>query len=293
MPKIYVNGEFVEKEEATISIYDHGLLYGDGIFEGIRAYDGYVFKLKEHLDRLYRSGRAIMLEIPLSFAQMEEAILETLRVNDLKTAYIRPLITRGAGDLGLDPRKCGRPSVLIMVREWESLYGEELFKKGLRAIVTTVRNQAPESLPPAVKTLNYLTNIMARIQANVWGADEAIMLDIRGNVSEGSADNIFIYKGERFYSPPVMNNLPGITRDLIIDLLSKDGYEVREQHFGIAELYMADEVFVTGTAAEVAPIVEIDGRIIGDGKPGPMTKKIADKFRQLTGKPETGKAIYE
>lgn len=234
-----------------------------------------------------------MLEIPLSVDQMEEAILKTLQVNDLKTAYIRPVITRGVGDLGLDPRKCGRPSVLIMVREWKSLYGEELFEKGLKAIVTTTRNQAPESLPPTVKTLNYLTNIMARLQANAWEADEAIMLDIRGNVSEGSADNIFIYKGGRFYSPPVMNNLPGITRDLIIDLLSKDGYEVREQHFGIAELYMADEVFVTGTAAEVAPIVEIDGRTIGDGKPGPMTKKIADKFRQLTGRPETGKAIYE
>lgn len=290
--KIYLNGKFLPQDEAKISVFDHGLLYGDGVFEGIRAYNGYVFKLEEHLDRLYDSGKAILLEIPLQKEEMRRAVLETLRANELREAYIRPVVTRGAGDLGLDPRKCARPTVAIIVKEWKSLYGEKLYQRGLRAIVATTRNKPPEGLPPVVKSLNYLTNILARIEANAQGADEAIMLDIRGNVSEGSADNIFIAKGEKLYTPPVMNNLPGITRATIIELAQEEGLVVREENFGIADLYIANEVFLTGTAAEIAPIVEIDGRRIDDGKPGPITRRLRERFYEITGTPETGTPIY-
>lgn len=290
--KIYLDGKLVPEEEATISVFDHGLLYGDGVFEGIRAYNGYVFKLEEHLERLYDSAKAILLEVPLSKEELREAILETLRANDLREGYIRPIVTRGAGDLGLDPRKCAKPTVIIIVRKWKSLYGEELYERGLRAIVATTRNKPPEGLPPVVKSLNYLTNILARIEANARGADEAIMLDIRGNVSEGSADNIFIVRRGELYTPPVMNNLPGITRATIIELAEGEGYVVREQNFGIADLYIANEVFLTGTAAEIAPIVEIDGRKIDDGKPGPITRHLRQRFYEITGTPETGTPIY-
>ncbi len=290
--KIYLDGEFLPEGEAKISVFDHGLLYGDGVFEGIRAYNGYVFKLEEHLDRLYDSARAILLEIPLAKEELREAILETLRANELREAYIRPVVTRGAGDLGLDPRKCARPTVAIIVKEWKSLYGEKLYQQGLRAIVATTRNKPPEGLPPVVKSLNYLTNILARIEANARGADEAIMLDIRGNVSEGSADNIFIAKSKKLYTPPVMNNLPGITRATIIELAREEGLVVREENFGIADLYIANEVFLTGTAAEIAPIVEIDGRRIDDGKPGPITRHLRQRFYEITGIGETGTPIY-
>ena len=291
--KVYLDGKFVPEEEARVSVFDHGLLYGDGVFEGIRAYNGYVFKLEEHLERLYDSARAILLEIPLSKEELREAILETLRVNNLREAYIRPIVTRGVGDLGLDPRKCRRPTVIIIPRQWKRLYPAEAYDQGLRAIVATTRNQPPESLPPVVKSLNYLTNILARIEANVHGADEAIMLDIRGNVSEGSADNIFIVKDGRLYTPPVMNNLPGITRATVIELAQEEGYQVFEENFGVADLYIANEVFLTGTAAEIAPIVEIDGRKINDGRPGPITHRLYERFREITGIPETGTPIYK
>ncbi len=291
--KIYLDGKFVSEEEAKISVFDHGLLYGDGVFEGIRAYNGYVFKLEEHLDRLYDSARAIRLAIPLAREAMKEAILETLRVNQLKTSYIRPIVTRGVGDLGIDPKKCkGKPTVIIIVREWKSLYPEELYERGLRAIVATTRAKAPDSLSPSIKSLNYLANILAKIEANVWGADEAIMLDVRGNVAEGTADNIFIVKHGVLYTPPVTTNLPGITRATIIALAKEAGYTVREEYFGIAQLYMADEVFLTGTAAEVVPIVEIDGRAIGSGRPGPITVEMRQRFKAITGIPETGVPIY-
>jgi branched-chain amino acid aminotransferase len=266
-------------------------LYGDGVFEGIRAYNGYVFKLKEHLDRLYDSARAILLDIPLSKGEIQEAVLETLRQNDLKTAYIRLVISRGFGRLGINPAYCERPNIIIITQEWKGLYSEELYQKGLKAIVAAIRNKPPEGLPPIVKSLNYLTNVLAKIEANVKGADEAIMLDVNGNVSEAAAANIFIVKGERIYTPPVMNNLPGITRETIIEL-ARDSYQVLEENFGIASLYMADEVFMTGTAAEVAPIVEIDGRVIGEGVPGPVTLELREKFKEITGIPQTGVSIY-
>lgn len=291
MLKVYIDGEFVPEEEARISVFDHGLLYGDGVFEGIRAYNGYVFKLEEHLDRLYASARAILLEIPLARDQMREAILETLRVNGLRDAYIRPIITRGVGDLGIDPRKCARPTVIIIAKEWKSLY-PEAFERGLRAVVAAVRNRSPESLPPTVKSLNYLTNILARIEANVRGADEAIMLDLQGHIAEGSADNIFIVRNGELYTPPPLHILPGITRQTVIELAKGEGLAVHEAFFGLAELYTADEVFLTGTAAEIAPIVEIDGRVIGEGKPGPITKKLWERFKAITGVPETGTPIY-
>jgi branched-chain amino acid aminotransferase len=292
--KVYLNGEFVPEEEAKISAFDHGFLYGDGIFEGIRAYDGYVFKLEEHLDRLYDSARAIKLEIPLSREEMKQAILETLRVNNLRTSYIRPIITRGVGDLGIDPRKCkGRPTVLILVREWKTLYPEELYQRGLRAIVASTRARPPESLSPTIKSLNYLTNIMAKLEANAAGADEAIMLDVRGNVAEGTADNLFIVKKGVLYTPPITTNLPGITRGVVIGLAKEAGYPVHEEYFGVAQLYTADEVFLTGTAAEIVPIVEIDGRAIGNGKPGPITQDLRQRFKAITGRPETGTPIYE
>ncbi len=292
--KLYLNGEFVPEEEVKISAFDHGFLYGDGVFEGIRAYDGYVFKLEEHLDRLYDSARAIKLEIPLTRDQMREAILETLRINQLRTSYIRPIVTRGVGDLGIDPKKCpGPPTVLIIVREWKSLYPEELYEKGLRAIVASTRARPPESLSPTIKSLNYLTNILAKLEANAAGADEAIMLDVRGFVAEGTADNLFLVKRETLYTPPVATNLPGITRGVILELARQAGYAVREEYFGVAQLYTADEVFLTGTAAEVVPIVEIDGRPIGTGRPGPVTRDLRERFKALTGRPETGVPIYE
>ena len=291
--KIYIDGEFVSEEEAKVSVFDHGLLYGDGVFEGIRAYNGYVFKLEEHLDRFYDSAKAIRLEIPIPREDMKEAILETLRINQLKTSYIRPIVTRGVGDLGIDPRKCtGKPTVIVVVREWKSLYPEELYQKGLRAIVAATRARPAESLSPSIKTLNYLTNVMAKIEANVWGADEAIMLDVHGNVAEGTADNLFIVKHGVVITPPILSNLSGITRATMLELAHDADYEIREQHFGIAQLYMADEVFITGTAVEVVPIAEIDGRTIGLGRPGPITIELRKRFKGITGIPETGTAIY-
>lgn len=291
MAKIYLNGEFVPKEEAKISVFDHGFLYGDGIFEGIRAYDGYVFKLEEHLDRFYRSARAINLDMPMEREEMTEAILETLRANGFDEAYIRPIVTRGEGSLGIDTESCSEPSVIIITKEWEALYGPELYEEGLNLLTTTIRNQPKQGLPPTVKHLNYLTNILALMQADNWGADEALMLDTNGNISEGSADNVFAYRKGTVYTPPVINNLPGITRDVVIDILEDLGYEVKEQNLGLAEVMTADEVFLSGTAAEVAPVSEIDGRKIGDGKPGGITLEVKEEFGEITGIEETGTKI--
>lgn len=290
--KAYLNGEFVEENEASVSVFDHGLLYGDGVFEGIRAYDGYVFKFKEHLDRLYDSAKAIELDIPLSREEMSEAILETLRVNEVDTAYIRPVVTRGVGDLGIDPTKCTQgASVIVIVKEWKSLYPEEVYQKGMSAAVVSTRVKSPESLPPSVKSLNYLANILARIEANHLGVDEGIMLDPNGFVAEGTADNLFLVKDGALYTPPVVSNLPGITRASVIDVAQDAGYEVEEQFFGAAQLYTADEMFLTGTAAEIAPIVTVNKRPIGDGTPGPITHDLRERFMAITGQPDTGTPI--
>lgn len=278
---IYINGKFVPKHEAKTSIYDHGFLYGDGVFEGIRAYSGRIFRLDEHLDRMYDSAKAIDLKIPLSKDEMKKAIIETLNKNNLKDAYIRPIVTRGDGDLGLDPRKCSKPNVFIITQEWGAMYGD-LYEKGLTAVTVGVRRNAPEALPPNIKSMNYLNSILAKIEANAKGGDEAIMFDIHGNISEGSADNLFAVKNGRILTPPPLNNLRGITRAAAIELAIKEGIEVLETNIGLFDIYTADEVFVTGTAAEIAPITKIDGRLIGDGKPGKITKRLMLVFKELT-----------
>lgn len=278
---IYFNGEFVPKHEARTSVYDHGFLYGDGVFEGIRAYNGRVFRLDEHVDRLYDSAKAIDLKVPLSKEDMISAIIETLKKNNLKDAYIRPIVTRGDGDLGLDPRKCPKPNVFIITESWGAMYGD-LYEKGLTAITVGVRRNAPEALPPNIKSMNYLNNILAKIEANYKGGDEAIMFDVNGNISEGSGDNIFVIKNGKIVTPPALNNLRGITRASAIELAKEDGIEVSETNIGLFDIYTADEVFVTGTAAEIAPVTKIDGRLIDDGTPGPVTKQLMVAFKELT-----------
>ncbi|MBP1909729.1 branched-chain-amino-acid transaminase [Methanolobus bombayensis] len=278
---IYYNGDFVPKSQATTSVYDHGFLYGDGVFEGIRAYNGRVFKLREHVDRLYDSAKAIALEIPISRDEMEEAILETLRKNNLTDAYIRPIVSRGVGDLGLDPRKCPKPNIYIISQEWGAMYGD-LYEVGLTGVTVSVRRNSCDALSPNIKSLNYLNNILAKIEANEKGGDEAIFFDQNGYLSEGSGDNIFIIKNGKVYTPPTINNLKGITRATAIELLAEIGIETHVENLGMFDLYTADEIFVTGTAAEAAPLVKVDGRPIGDGKPGPITKKMVAAFEKIT-----------
>jgi len=290
MRLIYLNGRFVPEEQATVSVFDHGFLYGDGVFEGIRAYDGRVFRLEEHVQRLFDSAQAIMLSIPLSQKEMCEAILETLRKNNLRNAYIRPIVSRGYGDLGLDPNKCPRPSVIIIAIDWGAMYGD-LYEVGLTAISVAVRRNSPDSLPPNIKSLNYLNNILAKIEANVKGGNEAIILDSRGLVSEGSGDNIFVIKEGQISTPHTISNLKGITRAAVMELAEIKGNPIQEKEMGLFDLYTAEEVFVTGTAAEVAPVTKVDGRVIGTGKPGPITKELMAAFKELA--MTTGTTIFK
>ena len=278
---IYCNGEYVPKSKATTSLYDHGFLYGDGVFEGIRAYNGRVFKLREHVDRLYDSATAIALKVPMTKEEMEESILETLRKNNLKEAYIRPIVTRGNGDLGLDPRKCPKPNVFIICQEWGAMYGD-LYETGLTGVTVSVRRNACDALSPNIKSLNYLNNILGKIEANAKGGDEAIFFDNNGYLSEGSGDNIFVVKNGKVYTPPTINNLKGITRATAIELLEDMGIPVHVENLSMFDLYTADELVVTGTAAEAAPLVKVDGRDIGTGKPGPITKKLVEAFHKVT-----------
>ena len=290
MNLIYLNGRFVPEEQATVSVFDHGFLYGDGVFEGIRAYDGRVFRLEDHVQRLFDSAQAIMLSIPLSQKEMCEAILETLRKNNLRNAYIRPIVSRGYGDLGLDPNKCPKPTVIIIAVEWGAMYGD-LYEVGLTAISVAVRRNSPDSLPPNIKSLNYLNNILAKIEANVKGGNEAIILDSRGLVSEGSGDNIFVIKEGQIFTPHTISNLKGITRAAVMELAEIKGNPIQEKEMGLFDLYTADEVFVTGTAAEVAPVTKVDGRVIGTGKPGPITKELMAAFKELA--MTTGTTIFK
>ncbi|AKB23757.1 Branched-chain amino acid aminotransferase [Methanosarcina sp. MTP4] len=287
---IYINGEFVPQAEAKVSVYDHGFLYGDGVFEGIRAYNGRVFKLKEHVDRLYDSAKAIAMDIPISREEMSEAILKTLRKNNLRDAYIRPIVSRGNGDLGLDPRKCDRPNIIVIAQGWGAMYGD-LYEVGLTGVSVAVRRNAPDALSPNIKSLNYLNNILAKIEANEKGGDEAVFLDNNGFVSEGSGDNIFVVKNGKVLTPFTINNLKGITRATAIELLEDMGIKVIETNLGLFDLYTADEIFVTGTAAESAPLTKLDGRHIGTGKPGPLTKKMVEAFEYIT--QNTGTPIYD
>ncbi|HKZ89193.1 MAG TPA: branched-chain-amino-acid transaminase [Thermoplasmata archaeon] len=279
---IYVNGKFLPQSEAKVSVFDHGLLYGDGIFEGIRAYDGRVFKLDRHLDRLYASARAIDLEIPHSREEMTRLILEACRRNKIRDGYIRPIITRGVGDLGIDPRKCkAGPTIVVIAQPQIALYAGDAYDRGLKVVTSSYRRVPPQSLSPSIKSLNYLNNIMARIEANQYGADEAIMLDNQGYVSEASADNFFIVRNSTIVTPWTSTNLPGVTRETVMELAPTLGLQAMERPFTLYDVWAADEAFITGTAAEIGPVVEVDGRLIGNGKPGKVTKKLMKAFREL------------
>ena len=288
---IYVDGKFLPQSEAKISVFDHGLLYGDGVFEGIRAYSKRVFKLDRHMDRMYQSAKAIDLTIPHTKEQFIELIRETCRRNNLVDGYIRPIVTRGPGDLGLDPRRCKRgPSVIVIAQNAIALYPPEKYEKGLRLVTSSYRRVPPQSLSPSIKSLNYLNQIMARIEANQYGADEALLLDMQGYVSEASADNFFIVQNHSIMTPPTSTNLPGVTREAVLELAEKLGIRVIERPFTLYDVWAANEAFITGTAAEIGPVVEVDGRSIGDGKPGKMTKQLMKAFRELV--MTTGTPIY-
>ncbi len=280
--KIYLNGQWVEKEEAKISIFDHGLLYGDGVFEGIRSYNGLIFKLREHIDRLFESAHTIMLKIPLTKEGLTEAVKQTLRANQLKEAYIRLVVTRGEGDLGLDPRKCKKATIFI-IADKIVLYPKELYETGLSIITVPTRRNVPEALNPQIKSLNYLNNILAKIEATNAGSEEAIMLNAQGYVAECTGDNIFsVAKGKLLTPAPYVGALKGITRDTVIALAQKGRMIVHETVLTRHDLFNSDELFLTGTAAEIIPVVKVDGRVIGTGKPGPVTLRLMKEFRKLT-----------
>jgi branched-chain amino acid aminotransferase len=289
--KVYINGKYRDEADATISVFDHGLLYGDGIFEGIRAYNGRVFKLKEHIDRLFYSAKAILLQIPLTHAEMMKAVVDTCRQNDVRDGYIRLVVTRGAGTLGLNPNRCKDPSVIIIAGKIQ-LYPAELYQKGMDIItVPTVRN-LHSALNPAIKSLNYLNNILAKIEANNAGCEEAVMLNAQGFVAECTGDNLFIVKENRLMTPPLTAGaLYGITRAVVLDLATKLGLVAAETDLTRYDLFNADECFLTGTGAELVPVVRIDGRVIGHGKPGPITERLVDQYRTLT--KMSGEPIYD
>ncbi|HEY3248968.1 MAG TPA: branched-chain-amino-acid transaminase [bacterium] len=283
----YVNGAFVPKDEAKVSVFDHGYLYGDGIFEGIRVYNGRIFRLDEHLDRLYDSARYLLLDIPLREEQLREAIIETVRRCGLRDAYVRPVISRGTGDLGLDPRKCKTPTVVVIV-DTIQLYPPEAYERGLRIVTATTRKQRPDALSPQAKTLNYLNNIMARIEATQAGVDEAIMLTTDGYVSECSADNFYVvHDGEIWTAPAALGILEGVTRGVVFELAASLGIPVREKAFTLHDVYTADEAFLSGTGAEVGPVVEVDGRPIGTGGPGAVFQRLARAFRDMVSREGT------
>lgn len=276
---VYIDGEFFPKNEAKVSVFDHGLLYGDGIFEGIRAYDGYVFKLKEHIDRFFHAARAISLEIPGTREEIEEIVLESCRKNGITTGYIRLLATRGVGDLGLSPKKCPKAS-LICIAATIQLYPPEFYEIGLKVITAVQRRNRSTIIDPQIKSLNYLNNILARIEADNAGAPEALMLTEEGLVAECTGDNIFIIRSREIWTPPIyMGILDGITRTTVIELAGQMGYTVKETPFTLYNVYSADEVFLTGTAAELIAVTEIDGRTIGGGKAGPVTMELLAAFQ--------------
>jgi branched-chain amino acid aminotransferase len=290
---VYIDGEYFPKSQAKISVYDHGLLYGDGIFEGIRAYNGVVFKLKEHIERLYRSAHTIMLQIPVEKEEMIQAVLETLRKNNLKDAYIRLVVTRGVGDLGLNPRKCSKPTIIV-ITDKIALHGSEAKEKGVTAMLSWVKRDPVDATTHEIKSLNYLNSILAKIEANINSVDEAICLDKNGFVCEGVAENVFIVKNGKLFTPPSYTGaLPGITAEEVMKLARKLGYEVIEKNITPYELFNAEEVFFTGTAAEIVPVREINKRTIANGTPGPITKKLMAEFSKLVRDPKEGTLIYQ
>ncbi|MGH9870544.1 MAG: branched-chain-amino-acid transaminase [Candidatus Polarisedimenticolia bacterium] len=280
---IFLNGEFVDsRDKALVPLYDHGLLYGDGVFEGIRAYNGRIFRMRDHMDRLYHSARAIMLEIPYTKEELGELLLETVRRLGLDEAYIRLIVTRGPGDLGIDPRKCPKPAVYIIAGRI-ALYPTEKYAKGLRCTVSSTRRNRPDCLNPQIKTLNYLNNILAKIEAIQAGVDEAIMLNDSGYVAEGAADNIWVLQEGVLCTPPThVGILEGITRKVLMEICEENGIPWREKNMVVHDLVKADEIFLCGTGAELVPVVEIDGRVIGSGKPGPVFERMLKLFHART-----------
>jgi branched-chain amino acid aminotransferase len=278
--KVYIDGRYYDKEDAKISVYDHGLLYGDGIFEGIRIYNGKIFKLSEHVKRLFQSARAISLEIPLSEEELKEAISDTVGMNDLKDGYIRLVITRGIGNLGINPITCQRPSIIIIVDKIQ-LYPEEYYSKGIKIMTSSVRRISSDSLDPRIKSLNYLNNIMAKIEANNANCFEAVMLNREGFVAECTVDNIFIIKDGTLQTPKSRNGaLDGITKNAVLELAKNMGLHIEERTLTQYDLYNSDECFFSGTGAEIMPVIQIDGRKIGTGIPGPVTMKLVEGFKK-------------
>jgi len=290
-PLIYIDGEYYLKSQAKISVYDHGLLYGDGVFEGIRAYHGSVFKLKEHIARLYRSAHAIMLQIPLTEEEMTQAVLETLQKNNLSNAYIRLVVTRGTGDLGLDPRKCLNPSVII-ITDTIVLHSSEAKEKGITAMLTWTRRNAVDAATHEIKSLNYLNSVLAKIEANISGVDEAICIEKNGFIAEGVGENLFIVKNGKIFTPTSCTGaLAGITAQVAVRLAKSLGYDVAEVNITPFQLFTADEAFFTGTAAEIVPIREVNKRQIGNGKPGPVSKRLMTEFHKVVLDPKEGVPI--
>ena len=280
--QVYISGKFVPQDEAKISVFDHGLLYGDGVFEGIRSYRGKVFRLSEHIARLYESAKAIWLEIPMPQEAMCEAVNEAVRVNKIDDGYIRLLVTRGAGTLGLDPNRCSNPQVII-IADAIALYPQELYEKGLEIVTVSVQRTHPAALNPRIKSLNYLNNILAKIEGLQAGCIEALMLNHKGEVAECTGDNVFLVRRGVLYTPPLdAGILAGVTRGAVIELARGAGIEVREVSLTKHDVYIADECFLTGTAAEVVPVVKVDSRTIGTGQPGPMTRDLEKRFHELT-----------
>jgi branched-chain amino acid aminotransferase len=288
--KIFIDGKYCDERDAKISVFDHGLLYGDGIFEGIRAYNGRVFKLKEHIDRLFCSARSILLKVPMAHADIIAAIVETCRRNRIRDGYIRLVVTRGVGTLGLNPNRCKNPSVIIIAGKMQ-LYSPELYQRGMDIVTVATTRNLHSALNPAIKSLNYLNNILAKIEANNAGCEEAIMLNAGGFVAECTGDNIFIVKGKRLLTPPLSAGaLYGITRQVVMELATQSGLTVGEPDLTRYDLFNADECFLTGTGAEVVPVVKIDGRVVGTGKPGPVTESLVAQYHALT--KVSGEPIY-
>jgi branched-chain amino acid aminotransferase len=293
-PIVYVDGEWVPKSRASVSVFDHGLLYGDGVFEGIRVYNGVIFRFKEHLERLYSSAKSIRLQLPLSPEEMTKAIVETLKRNGLKDAYIRLVVTRGVGDLGVDPRKCRKPSVVIITQYADPSFGAMAKEKGISVIISSVRRDAVDATTHEIKSLNYLNSVLAKQEALDAGADDALMLDRNGFVSEATTTNLFIIKhGEIFTPPSTAGILPGVTRRRIIKLTRELGFNMLERGLTPYDVTNADEAFLTGTLSEIVPLVKVKGILIGDGKVGPTTRRIMDAFVKIRSDPKDGLPVYQ
>ena len=281
VPKIWIDGQYYDKQDAKISVFDHGLLYGDGVFEGIRAYNGKVFRLRQHVDRLYASAHAILLDIQMKKKDMAAMVEDCVRVNGLTDAYIRLVVTRGFGDLGLDPRKCPKPTVFC-IADTIALWPQEVYERGLSLITVPTPVNPPHNLSPQIKSLNYLAHIMAKCEAINAQADDGILLDAAGTVAEATGQNLFIVTGRTLRTPPESAGiLRGITRAAIMDLARESGLEVKETTINRYDIYTADEAFLSGTAAEIVGIVKLDGRLVGSGSVGPVTKDLATRFREL------------